>query len=83
MTNFQQTLLQTSARIAVIEPSKALDLLGREGVCFVDLRDGYEIEQYGQIPGAEHCPRGSLEFRIPDNSEYHSSFFSQSERFVF
>ena len=83
MTNFQQSLLQTSERIAVIEPSKALELLGGEGVCFVDLRDGYEIEQYGRIPGSRHCPRGSLEFRIPHDSEYHSPFFSQSERFVF
>ncbi len=83
MTKFQQTLHEISERISEIDPVNALKLQGQEGVCFVDLRDGYELEQYGKIPGAEHCPRGSLEFRIPDGSDYHRSFFSQYERFVF
>ncbi len=83
MTNFQQTLQQISARIKEIDPVKALELHGRDSVCFVDLRDGYELEQYGKIPGAEHCPRGSLEFRIPEDSDYHRSFFSHYEHFVF
>lgn len=83
MSDFLQRLEKIRARITTVEPQEARKLLGREDVCFVDLRDGYELEEYGMIPGAEHCPRGSLEFRIPADSDYHQSFFSQDKRFVF
>ncbi len=63
--------------IEALEHHKATD------ICFVDIRDGFELREYGMIPGAKHCPRGSLEFRIPADSDYHHRFFSSSKRFVF
>jgi len=83
MTRLQQELERLLKQICTIEASEALVLLGQPDVCFVDLRDGHELDAYGKIPGAEHCPRGSLEFRIPPDSDYHHDFFTQNKRFVF
>jgi rhodanese-related sulfurtransferase len=69
--------------IETIEPAEAISLLGSKDVVFVDLRDGYELEQFGLIEGARHCPRGSLEFRIPPQSPWHEDFFARKARFVF
>jgi len=83
MTELQKKLDQILTRICTLDVREALALLGQPDVCFVDLRDGHEIDIYGKIPGSEHCPRGSLEFRIPSDSPYHRSFFTNDRRFVF
>lgn len=83
MTDFKKHLQKISDGIETIEPVEAIELLKRGEVCFVDLRDGFELDEYGLIPGAEHCPRGSLEFRIPVESEFHRTYFSSGKRFVF
>lgn len=83
MTDFKKHLQEISDRIETIEPVEAIELLKRGEVCFVDLRDGFELDEYGLIPGAKHCPRGSLEFRIPVESEFHRTYFSSGKCFVF
>ena len=83
MTDFSLHLQTISEAIETIEPIEAIELQKRDDICFVDLRDGFELVQHGKIPGSEHCPRGSLEFRIPAKSDYHRSFFGNYERFVF
>lgn len=59
------------------------DLLGQDGVTFVDLRDPRELERDGMIPGAFHCPRGMLEFWIDPESPYAKPQFQTGNRFVF
>jgi rhodanese-related sulfurtransferase len=82
MSEIDKRLAEILARIETIEPAAAIALHGQPGVCFVDLRDGDELREFGLIPGAEHCPRGSLEFRIPRDSEWHRSFFAAPHRFI-
>lgn len=60
-----------------------LDLLGKDDVTFVDLRDPRELERDGMIPGAFHCPRGMLEFWIDPESPYAKPQFQTGQRFVF
>jgi rhodanese-related sulfurtransferase len=83
MSKLDEQLAAVAREIDNLEPEAAMQLLGKEGVCFVDLRDGFEQLEHGLIPGAEHCPRGSLEFRIPADSKFHRSFFAEAEHFVF
>ena len=83
VTEFSRHLQKISDKIKTIEPAEAIELHRLKEVCFVDLRDGFERLEHGTIPDAEHCPRGSLEFRIPRESEYHRSYFSKIKRFVF
>lgn len=83
MTDFKRYLQKISDRIETIEPAEAIELHKHGDICFVDLRDGFELAEHGMIPEAEHCPRGSLEFRIPIESEFHRAYFSNDKRFVF
>ncbi|MCP4936926.1 MAG: rhodanese-like domain-containing protein [bacterium] len=83
MTDFLQYLQSISEKIQTIEAVEALEHHKATDIGFVDLRDGFELREHGLIPGAMHCPRGSLEFRISANSEYHHDFFTGFKRFVF
>jgi len=70
-------------QIEEIPVQDALDLVGREDVVLVDLRDPRELERNGAIPGAFHCPRGMLEFWIDPESPYHKPRFAEDKKFVF
>ena len=54
-----------------------------ENVVFVDIRDIRELVREGKIPGAQHAPRGMLEFWVDPESPYHKELFSQDKRFIF
>ena len=82
MAEFEDYLAQINKKIVTITPREAMALPGDENICFVDLRDGLELVEFGMIKGAQHCPRGSLEFRIPQASKWHMPCFSQGLRFV-
>ena len=83
MAELDKRLAEIEARIETLEPEEAMRLVGDRNICFVDLRDGFELLENGMIPGAEHCPRGSLEFRIPKDSQWYRPFFGEQKRFVF
>ncbi|MCK0151672.1 rhodanese-like domain-containing protein [Marivita sp. S6314] len=63
--------------------AEMLDLVGQDGVTFVDLRDPRELDREGMIPGAFHCPRGMLEFWIDPDSPYAKPQFQTGNRIVF
>ncbi len=80
---YKALLQEANAKIETIPVSAAMQLLGRDDVVFVDLRDPRELEREGRIPGAFHCPRGMLEFWIDPESPYHKPVFAADKRFVF
>ena len=63
-------LAEATAAVRTLSTAEARDLLGREDVLFVDLRDPRELAREGRIPGAFHCPRGMLEFWVDPASPY-------------
>ena len=79
----ENMLAEANAAITTLSVAEARDLLGREDVLFVDLRDPRELEREGRMPGAFHCPRGMLEFWIDPASPYAKPQFQQDKRFVF
>ncbi|MEP9371492.1 rhodanese-like domain-containing protein [Mesorhizobium sp. KR1-2] len=80
---YKDLLDEANAEIEVVSPEQAAPLLDDPGTVFVDLRDPRELEREGQIPGAEHCPRGMLEFWIDPDSPYHKPVFSSGRSFIF
>ena len=56
---------------------------GDDDVVFVDLRDVRELWREGAIPGAQHAPRGMLEFWVDPESPYAKEVFQAPKRFVF
>jgi rhodanese-related sulfurtransferase len=84
ITRGYKTMLdEANAKVETIPAQAALDLLGRDDVVFVDLREPRELTREGRIPGAFHCPRGMLEFWIDPESPYHKPIFAHDKRFVF
>ncbi|PSJ63931.1 rhodanese-like domain-containing protein [Pseudaminobacter soli (ex Li et al. 2025)] len=80
---YKQLLDEANAEIEVVSPEQAAHLLDDPDTVFVDLRDPRELQREGEIPGAEHCPRGMLEFWIDPESPYHKAIFSSGKTFVF
>jgi rhodanese-related sulfurtransferase len=81
--SMQEMVDQAYAEIETIDVGRAEDLLGKEDVVFVDIRDIRELDREGRIPGAFHMPRGMAEFWIDPGSKYHKDIFSAEKRFVF
>jgi rhodanese-related sulfurtransferase len=79
----QQMLAEANAAVRTLNVAEARDLLGREDVLFVDLRDPRELDREGRIAGAFHCPRGMLEFWVDPASPYAKPQFQQDKTFVF
>ena len=80
---FRQLLDEATSQIVTIPVEDALDMIERDDVLFVDLRDVREIAREGKIPGAFHCPRGMLEFWIDPESPYHKPPLSSGKQLVF
>ena len=74
---------EAEAEIETLSPEEARELLGAEGVTFVDIRDVRELWREGAIPGAVHAPRGMLEFWVDPASPYHRDLFASGNKFVF
>ena len=54
-----------------------------EELLLLDLREVQELVDKGTIPGAQHVPRGMLEFWIDPESPYHKPVFNQDKTYVF
>lgn len=78
----QQLVDEAMAQVVTLTVPQALELLGREDVQFVDLRDVRELEREGIVPGAFHAPRGMLEFWACTESPYHKPVFASGKRLV-
>ena len=63
--------------------AEAIKHHGDDSVVFVDLRDIRELWREGAIPGAQHAPRGMLEFWVDPESPYAKEVFQSGKRFVF
>ena len=77
-------LIEAAEReVETLSVEAARELLGRDDVVFVDIRDIRELGRDGRVPGAFHCPRGMLEFWVDPESKYHKPVFAEDKRFVF
>jgi rhodanese-related sulfurtransferase len=80
---YKTLLADANGAIETLDVEAVKQLVGREDVLLVDLRDPRELEREGRMPGAFHCPRGMLEFWIDPESPYAKPEFSVDRKFVF
>ena len=80
---YKALLDEANAEVEAITPVAAAELLGRDDVVFVDIREAEELKREGRIPGARNMPRGLLEFWIDPESPYHKPIFASGKSFVF
>ncbi len=69
--------------IETLSIEDAREVLGRDDVVFVDIRDVRELWRDGTIPGSYHAPRGMLEFWVDPDSPYAKAKFQEPKKFVF
>lgn len=79
----QQLCAEAEQVIETWSVEKAREHLDDDSVVFVDIRDIREVWREGSIPGAEHAPRGMLEFWVDPESPYARDVFQSNKRFLF
>jgi rhodanese-related sulfurtransferase len=78
----KQLVAEANAEVRTLTLEQAFALLGKPGVVFVDLREAEELVEYGKIPGAEHHPRGLLEFYADPEHKFHRPVFASGKLLV-
>jgi rhodanese-related sulfurtransferase len=77
-----EMVAEANAAISTLEVEEAKQLVGRDDVVFVDVREGGELATQGKIPGAVHAPRGLLEFYADPSAPYHKPELASGKRLV-
>lgn len=80
---YKSLVAEADAEIEAVTPREAFEMAKRDDVALVDIRDIRELQREGRIEGAQHCPRGMLEFWIDPESPYHKPLFASGKTFVF
>ena len=66
-----QTLVSEALdHIKTISPDEALKMFNENQCNLIDIRDIRELQKEGQVEGANHIPRGMLEFWLDPESPY-------------
>ena len=73
---------EAKAELDNISPAEAKRRADEEGALLVDIRDVRELQRLGAVPGANHSPRGMLEFWVDPASPYHKDTFAQDREFI-
>lgn len=80
---YKALIAEANALVAAVSPEEAAARASSGGSVLIDLRDIRELDRFGRVEGAFHCPRGMLEFWIDPDSPYHKDIFAQDVEFVF
>jgi rhodanese-related sulfurtransferase len=77
-----EMVAEANAAVDTLDIEQAKQLVGRDDVVFVDVREGGELAMQGKIPGAVHAPRGLLEFYADPSAAYHKPELGSGKRLV-
>ncbi|MGD9922976.1 MAG: rhodanese-like domain-containing protein [Pseudorhodoplanes sp.] len=67
-TSLKAMMEAANASVPRLTPEQAKDMMGRDNVVVVDVRDAKELDASGKVAGAVHIPRGLLEFKADPDS---------------
>lgn len=67
-TNVKAMMEAANAAVPRVTPAQAKEMMSRDNVVVVDVRDAMEVAQNGKVAGAVHIPRGLLEFKADPDS---------------
>ncbi|MEO4000011.1 rhodanese-like domain-containing protein [Mesorhizobium sp. CAU 1732] len=76
-TSVKEMMAAANAAIPKISPDQAQKLMREKNALVVDVRDPAEVEASGKVKGAINIPRGMLEFRADDETQYFDKSFSK------
>jgi rhodanese-related sulfurtransferase len=79
---FKEMLARANAEIETISVHDFAYIEDSSGTIIVDVRDAFERETEGAIPGSIHASRGMLEFHADPESPAHIVSFDPDKRLV-
>lgn len=79
---YKQLIAEAEAVVTNLSCSEAAEMLGREDVVFIDVRESAERRHEGIIPDAVAVPRGVIEFWVDPDSPYYNKIFAGEKKFV-
>src|SRR5512140_2856908 len=80
--NVRDLLAAANAAVPKVQPDKVRELIGRDDVVLIDVRDAPEVQQTGKVRGAVHIPRGMIEFRADESTPYHHPVLQRDRTIV-
>jgi len=80
-SSVREMLAEANAEVPRLNPAEVRDMMGKENVLIVDVRDAAELASGGKLKGAVNVSRGLLEFRADPESPNHNPDF-QKDRTV-
>ena len=81
---FKQLIDEANAEVKTYSMDEVKAAMAEDKIILFDIRDIRELQKQGKLPGAEHTPRGMLEFWVDPESPYHKEIFAQEDKeFVF
>jgi rhodanese-related sulfurtransferase len=81
-SSVKEMLAAADAVVPRLTPAEFRDMIRKDAVLVVDLRDGPELALGGKIKGAVHTSRGMLEFRADPDSPYYNPAFRKEKTVV-
>ena len=78
----KELVADAEAVIETLSAETAIAMSQQDDVELIDIRDIRELHREGTIPGAQHAPRGMLEFWVDPDSPYHNPLFASGKKFV-
>jgi len=74
-SSVKEMLAEANATVPRLNPAEVRDMIVKENVLIVDVRDAAELASGGKLKGAVNVSRGMLEFRADPDSPYHNPAF--------
>jgi rhodanese-related sulfurtransferase len=78
-SSVREMLAEANAAVPRLSPAEVRDMIGKENVLIVDVRDAPELAADGKLKGAVNSSRGMLEFRADPESPYHNPAFQKDK----
>ena len=76
-----EMISEADALVETLNVAEAKAHLEADSAIVIDFRDIREVAKTGKVRGANHVPRGMLEFWIDLQSPYHKDFFTSDQKF--
>ena len=80
--SIMELVAEAKKAVPGIAPDELKDIMDRDDVLIVDVRDHPEVSETGTVQGALHVSRGMLEFRADEASPYYDKAFSKDKTIV-
>ena len=78
-STIREMLAEANAAVPRLNSAEVREMIGKEDVLVVDVRDAPELAAGGKLKGAVHVSRGMLEFRADPESPAHDPAFQKDK----